>query len=207
MFHSQWQKKDASWKDLEKIFFTWIGDVLETFLRVLVWRLSTSEVLVLILLCNGSRLKQACILKVLGFESTFVVGFHHSSARFISRCRALSVEKIPLQGFIQLRSPKGKCVGYGIPNRALSALNSYWSRSFHWGGSKSVLTSRKTYIWECYPLYSAGSKTRQRSETKHESSIPLTIRLETPILFQWERGSMTPAKGTSGKALKGKCIA
>lgn len=27
--------------------------------------------------------------------------------------------------FIQLRSPKGKCVGYRIPNRAPSALNSY----------------------------------------------------------------------------------
>lgn len=26
MFHSQWQKKDASWKDLDKIFFTWTGD-------------------------------------------------------------------------------------------------------------------------------------------------------------------------------------
>ncbi|GMN32793.1 hypothetical protein TIFTF001_056270 [Ficus carica] len=59
------------------------------------------------------------------------------------RCSALSVGKIPLHGysglltwlddadgrnhwrFIQLRSPKGKCVGYGIPNRAPSALNSY----------------------------------------------------------------------------------
>ncbi|KAJ4977154.1 hypothetical protein NE237_002260 [Protea cynaroides] len=36
----------------------------------------------------------------------------------------------------------------------------------------------------CSLLYSAGSKTRRRSETKHESSIPLTIRFEPPILFE-----------------------
>ncbi|GMN68194.1 hypothetical protein TIFTF001_037250 [Ficus carica] len=71
---------------LEKTFeliklFLWhstaklIIQVLEMFLRVLVWRLSISKVLVLISLGNGSRLKQACVLKVLGFESTFGVGF------------------------------------------------------------------------------------------------------------------------------------
>lgn len=36
----------------------------------------------------------------------------------------------------------------------------------------------------CSLLYSAGSKTRRRSETKHESSIPLTFRFEPPILFE-----------------------
>lgn len=40
------------------------------------------------------------------------------------------------------------------------------------------------YVWACSPLYSAGSKTRRRSETKHESSIPLTIRFEPPILLE-----------------------
>ena len=40
------------------------------------------------------------------------------------------------------------------------------------------------YVLACSPLYSAGSKTRQRSETKHESSIPLTIRFEPPILLE-----------------------
>jgi len=34
------------------------------------------------------------------------------------------------------------------------------------------------------PLYSAGSKTRRRSPTKHESSIPLTIRFELHILWE-----------------------
>ena len=39
------------------------------------WRLSISEVLVLISLGNGSRLKRASVSQVLGFESTFGVGF------------------------------------------------------------------------------------------------------------------------------------
>lgn len=62
------------------------------------------------------------------------------------------------------------------------------------------------------PLYSAGSKTRRRSETKHESSIPLTIRFEPPILFEMltrfnDHGLWVNAKGTSGKALKGRRVA
>jgi len=62
----------------------------------------------------------------------------------------------------------------------------------------------------CSPLYSAGSKTRRRSETKHESSIPLTIRFEPPILFEMltrfndadegnqRKGSQRQARGIGG---------
>ncbi|GMN58165.1 hypothetical protein TIFTF001_027263 [Ficus carica] len=72
--------------------FSWIGLVAPTtpwlratvrtlMLIVLAERKLTTYVyavvLVLISLCNGSRLKQACVLKVLGFESTFGAAFRH----------------------------------------------------------------------------------------------------------------------------------